>query len=826
MTTPDQSDHADPTDPTDPRTLHAQATDLFTRLRALHPDARTEALAGVTDPALRDEVASLLRYDEPDAHPAADADPESDPFAEGVRFGPYTVLRRLGRGATGVVLLAEQTEPVRRRVAVKVVPQAMLDAQHAARFDFERRALERTEHPGIPAVLDAGRTPHGMPYIVMEFVDGPPITEYARTHALALPARIDLIVQAAGAIQHAHQRGLIHRDLKPANILVADHAGAPRPKVVDFGIARAVDRDGAHSLTVGQPIGTLAYMPPEQTGAGVVDTRADVYALGAVLYELVAGRPPVEITDPARAAEQIRTAVPSPPSRAAPGALPPNDRAPRTMLADLDRVLACALEKNPARRYATADAFADDLRRVLRREPVAARTQTPIYRAARLIERRKGPALATGVAALALVLGVAGMGFGYAEAQRQRTIADARAGSLSAMNRFLVDDLLAAITPHEIAIDTPAVTLLDRAGAQIDRRFHDRPTIAAELHHTLGRAYTQLAAYDAAETHLTRAQELATETTGPDAPAAVRARLALTSLLASRQRFDDAAAAYDTLLPLARAVLTPDDPALHAAFNDAGIAYDAAGRSDLGTELLEESLDARRRTLGPEDPLVLLTLNNLAQVHDAAGRTEDALALLLEAARVADAMPDPPRVLRIGLHNNIGATYLDLGRDADAGPHLTAASDLAADWLGPDDPTTLVLLGNLASLRARLGDADGAADAFDRIVLAHTARLGPVAPDTLSARHGLHTARLAQGRADDAAAGFAELVRDCHAALGNAHWLTPAAHISYAHALEALGRTGEAHAHAATGADLFRQVLGPDHPRTTTARDMAARLAP
>lgn len=820
------------TGPTDPRVFHARACGLFERLRGLSDTARSEALASITDPALRDEVASLLQYDEPepphDLVPASSGE-QGDPFGTGMRIGAYTVVRRLGQGGSGVVLLAEQAEPVRRRVAVKVVPQAMLDAGHAARFDFERRALERTEHPGIPSVLDAGRTDHGLPYIVMEFVNGPPITQFCREHGLTLARRIDLVVQALGAVQHAHQRGLIHRDLKPANILVAgraDATGGARAMVVDFGIARAVDRDGAASLTVGQPIGTLAYMPPEQAGGGDVDTRADVYALGAVLYELVAGLPPIEITDPARAVEQIRTVVPAPISRAGRGALPPGDRTPRTLMADLDRVLACALEKSPARRYATADAFADDLCRVLKREPVAARTQTTLYRTARLIERRKGPALAAGVAALAVAVGVAGLGLGYAEAQRQRTIADARAGSLGAMNRFLVDDLLAAISPNEIAIDTPAVTLLDRAAAQIDRRFADRPTIAAELHHTLGRAYTQLGSYDAAETHLVRAHELASETEGPESPATVRARLSLASLLASRQRFDEAAAAYDALWPLTRRVLDADDPALHTAFSDAGVTLDAVGRSDEAVALLTESLEARRRTLGPEDPLVLLTLNNLAQVHDAAGRSEQSLALLLEAAGVAGAMADAPRMLRIGLHNNIGATYLDLGRDAEAGPHLTTAADLASDWLGPEDPTTLILLSNLASFRARSGDARGAAETFERIVGAHMARLGPVAIDTLTARHGLHTARLAEGKADEAAAGFEALVLDCRTALGTGHWLTAASHVSYASGLEALGRTGEAHIQATIGAELFREVLGPDHARTTTAQDFASRLSP
>ncbi len=391
------------------------------------------------------------------------------------------------------------------------------------------------------------------------------------------------------------------------------------------------------------------------------------------------------------------------------------------------------------------------------------------------------------------------------------------------MNTFLVNDLLAAISPHEIAIDTPAVTLLDRAGMRIDTRFADRPAIAGELHLTLGRSYAQLAAYEAAHRHLTRAHALAHGRTGPESPETVRARLALESLTVSRQRYDDAVAAYGTLLPLAQRVLDADDPALHTAFNDAGIAYDAVGRRGEATDLLGRALAGRRRTLGPDDPMVLTTLNNLAQVHDAAGRTDQALELLQESVRVAEAMPDPPAMLLIGLHNNIGATYLDLDRQADASPHLARAAELASDWLGPEDPTTLTILVNLASLRSQLGDPAGAVEVFERVVRAREALLGPAAYDTLVTRHGLYTAVLAAGDAPRAADAFAALLDDCRDALGE-HWLTAAAHVSCANALRAHGRTAEALDHADAGAALFTDLLGPDHPRTATAAEMVREL--
>lgn len=808
---------------TDGRSFHARASELFLELRGLDVPSRDRRLGAIDDPALREEVRSLLAHD---VVGSGETDPAAgrlgpDPFEPGSAIGVYTIVRRLGRGSSGVVLLGEQAEPVRRRVAIKLVPHAMLDADHAARLDFERAALERTDHPGVPKVLDAGRTAGGMPYIVMEFVDGEPITRHCEARGLNAQGRVALMIEVAGAVQHAHMRGVIHRDLKPANILVVPgERGAPdQPKVVDFGIARATDPDAGLSLTRGRPLGTLVYMPPEQMGGGSVDTRADVYALGAVLYELVAGRPPVRFEDEADAMASAGTRPPTPLGRA-----PAGCGLSGSAWSDLGRVLRCALEKDPAHRYPTADAFAADLRRVLAKEPVLARTPTPVYRLAKLIERRKVASGAVAVAVLAVGVGVAGLGVGYAEATRQRALADERAGTLGAMNRFLIDDLLAAISPEEIAADTPAVVLLDRAAARIGRRFPDRPMLAAELHHTLGRSYMQLSAFDQAGDQLALAETLALEAEGDGSPQAVRTRLAQASLLAYRQRFDEAIAAFDALIPIAERVLDADDPALHAAWNDAGVAMDSSGRHAEGGALIERALGARRRTLGGDDPQVLLTLSNLAQVRDATGDTEGALSLMLEAVEVAEAMPDPPTMLLMGLHNNIGATYLDFEDHAAAAPHLERASELAQGWFGPDDLSSLILLSNVASLRSDMGDTDGAIEAFGRVVAGLTGLMGAEAYDTLIARQGLWTAHFNGGDAAGAEAGFADLVDACERGLGGEHWLTAAAMLSHARALHAQGRLAEARARAEGARGVFLGLLGADHVRTTTAAGLVAEL--
>lgn len=809
--------------------LHARASDLFNELRTLDPSERARRLAAVEDAALRDEVASLLRYaDDPSpADPAGQPEtpPEAPDFAPGSALGPYTIVRRLGRGATGLVVLAEQSEPVRRRVAIKFVPHAILDPALAARFEFERHALEQTDHPGIPRPLDAGRTDRGMPYLVMEFVDGEPITAYARRHALSLPARVTLIADAAAAVQHAHQRGLIHRDLKPANVLVQGPPEAPVAKIVDFGIARAVNRAEDHTLTAGWPIGTLAYMAPEQaTGVGV-DTRADVYGLGAVLYELLTGQPPVDTRAP-DPFERLRAADPVPPSRhpgvanALPGA-----RAARPMLADLDRVLARALDKAPARRYPTAEAFAADLQRVLRREPVEARPRTPVYRLARFAQRHRALTAAVAVAAVAVVVGIAGLTAGLVESRRQQRVAAERADTLAAFNRFLLDDLLAATSPDENPIDTPAVALLDRAAGRIDARFPDRPLLAANLHHALGAAYRELGAFEPAETHFARAEELRARHAGPDAPDTLRTRLAAAALLVHRQRPEEGIPLFETLLPAAALAIGPDDPDLLAAHNDFALALVAVGRAPEALDHMHAALEGRRRVLGPHDPLTLVSLANLAYIHDALGQTDAAIETTAEALRIAESLPDPPRTLLLGLHNNLGATYQDLGRHAEARPHLETAARLAEGWLGPDHPDTLTLLANLAALQTRLGDPAAAEAALARIVAARAATIGPDAHDTLAARHALYTARMALPDPAAAAEGFRALLDDCRAALGPDHWLTAASGLSLATALEALGSNAEAARHAEEARRVFESAFGPDHPRTVAARRLVERLA-
>ncbi len=399
------------------------------RIWSEHREAET-FLADCRPPILSDATRAIRTFaqtppppDEAEAYADFDAD-----RLVGTRIGPYALRRKLGEGGCGVVYLAEQDHPLRRQVALKVIKLGMDTRGVIARFEAERQALAIMDHPNIARVFDAGATETGRPYFVMELVQGIKITTYCDEARLDLRQRLDLFVEIAGAIQHAHQKGIVHRDLKPSNILVAALDGKPTPKVIDFGIAKAANGNRLSDATVhtlgGQFIGTPTYMSPEQaqTGGVDVDTRSDIYSLGVLLYELLAGKTPFEQSELLRQGldRMRRTLLESDP-------LPPSARlrampeAERSQVAlcrgteaaklkanlegDLDWIVAKALEKDRARRYQTASDFAADIRRHLNHEPISAGAPGRLYRLRKLARRHRVVFASVSAVALALVAG-------------------------------------------------------------------------------------------------------------------------------------------------------------------------------------------------------------------------------------------------------------------------------------------------------------------------------------------------------------------------------------------------------------------------------------
>ena len=353
--------------------------------------------------------------------------------------GRYTLLEVLGEGGMGTVYRADQTEPVKRQVALKLIKVGMDSRAVLARFDAERQALALMDHPNIARVYDGGTTAAGQPFFVMELVSGVPITEYCDRQRLSVRARLELFVSVCQAVQHAHQKGIIHRDLKPSNVLVTEVDGRPTPKVIDFGVAKATefkltDQSLADS---GAIVGTPAYMSPEQADPSSmdIDTRTDVYALGVILYELLAGSPPIDAkqfqrgaflemlrmvreVDPPRPSTKVSTAE-ALPNIAASRDIEP-EQLKRALRGDLDWIVMKALEKDRARRYETANGFAADVLRHLSYEPVLAAPPSRAYRLRKFVRKHRGAVVAASLVVLALLAGIAGTTWGLIRAERAR----------------------------------------------------------------------------------------------------------------------------------------------------------------------------------------------------------------------------------------------------------------------------------------------------------------------------------------------------------------------------------------------------------------------
>ncbi len=463
--------------------------------------------------------------------------------APGAVIGPYKLIEEIGEGGMGTVWMAQQTEPVKRVVALKLIKAGMDSKQVIARFEAERQALALMDHPNIARVLDGGTTPTGRPYFVMDLVKGVPITKYCDEHHLAPRQRLELFVPVCQAVQHAHQKGIIHRDLKPSNVLVALYDGKPVPKVIDFGVAKAAGQPLTEQTLVtgfGNIVGTLEYMSPEQAEINQldIDTRSDIYSLGVLLYELLTGSPPftrkelekagllemlrvIREQEPSKPSTKLSTAEGLPTLAANRGTEPA--MLTKLVRGELDWIVMKALEKDRNRRYETANGFAMDVQRYLADEPVQACPPSVGYRLRKFVRRNKGPVLAASLIILALVGGVIGTSWGMVraihaedaaraeaiETDQARKDADRQAATATSIAESL-KQMLGLLDPdaHK-GPDYTVVQLIDDYADNLEEKLADQPEAAADLHATVGRAYACRGQRDKARKHLARALTLA-----------------------------------------------------------------------------------------------------------------------------------------------------------------------------------------------------------------------------------------------------------------------------------------------------------------------------
>ena len=547
------------------------------------------------------------------AEPTLPLDAESA-LLDTVIAGRYKLRQEIGEGGMGTVYFAEQTQPVRRPVALKLIKAGMDSKTVLARFETERQALALMDHPNIAKVLDAGTTEHGRPFFVMELVKGIPLTNYCDQHRLELAERLALFRQICSAVQHAHQKGIIHRDLKPTNILVESHDGTPVPKVIDFGLAKATSgmRLSEHSLftAFGSVAGTPLYMAPEQAAFNAldVDTRADIYALGVILYELLTGSTPIQRDTLKRAAldEMLRlireVEPPTPSCRISTSEVLPSIAASRhvqpvalsrLVRGDLDWIVMKALAKERNRRYDSAIGLANDIERFTNHEPVSAGPPTAAYRMRKFIRRNRVQVAAAALVLLALVAGVAGTTVGLLEAERQsvkarileqlsvteaaakeqarqaeaeeRQKAEKRLAQVTKMNEIL-GSIFRDLNPANAAKDGKPLSAvlgdrLDRATAEIEGEATGDPLAVARMQMTLGRSQLGLGYPKKALDLFEKARATFTAKLGPDHPDTLKSMGDLASSYASAGQNERALKLFEETLNLQMAKLRPNHPA-------------------------------------------------------------------------------------------------------------------------------------------------------------------------------------------------------------------------------------------------------------------------
>jgi serine/threonine protein kinase/tetratricopeptide (TPR) repeat protein len=754
------------------------------------------------------------------------------------RIGPYKLVRQLGEGGMGVVYMAEQETPIRRRVALKIIRPGLDTKQVVARFEAERQALALMDHPGIARVLDAGTTDTGQHYFVMELVDGLPITDFCDRYQLTPAERLELFIRVCQAIQHAHQKGIIHRDIKPSNVLVALDDGRPLPKVIDFGLAKAIDQrlaDRTLYTQFGQIVGTLEYMSPEQAAMGAVDidTRSDNYSLGVVLYELLTGSTPLgratlRQADPAEILRRIREEEPPKPSTR----LETNEnlasiagrrqtepaRLSRRVRGELDWIVMKALEKDRARRYETASGFARDIRRHLDGDSVEAGPPSGRYRLGKFA-RKHCAALTTAAAFGAMLIGATLISTWQAlRAIRGEDKARRSESEVRAVLGFFRDEVVAAARPEGrqggLGIDVTLRQALDSAEGSIATNFADRPTIEASIRDTLGESYQYLGDPAPAIRQHERARALRGASLGPDHPDTLASMNNLAMAYMAIGRTADGVALLEETLKLLEAKLGPAHPDALSGLNNLGMAYWTAGRNDEALPLFERARALRAASLGPDHPDTLTSMSNLAVAYLRAGRVADAIALQVEALNLKRAKlgPDHPDTL-ISM-SNLASAYRHAGRVADAVALCEETLKLYRAKLGPDHPDTLVVMCNLA---VNYRDAGRAADAIALQVEAlklKRAKLGPDHPDTLVSRYNLALSYHDAGRVTDAVATHEQTLVLQRAKLGPDHPDTLNTMNALAVGYREAGRLKEAIPLLEESLVLQRAKLGPDHPST------------
>jgi serine/threonine protein kinase/tetratricopeptide (TPR) repeat protein len=787
------------------------------------------------DAGLRHLVAQLLAEDSDDAalRPALDVvisaanDIEPDDGPLPVRVGSFRVVGELGRGGMGRVVLAEREDsPYAQRIALKLLESARHSPDALQRFDRERATLARLHHPHIARLHDGGVTPEGVPYLVMELVDGLPIDDHCDRHALDIDARLRLFLQVCSAVEYAHSRLVVHRDLKSANVLVDAHG---QVKLLDFGIAKWLEElEGNPVLTqTSHRVLTPSHAAPEQFLGEPVTAATDVYQLGLLLYELLTGvraqgsrsstpeaiRQAVLQTEAERASRAVTRADDAPAIGKA-AAMLPDDRArrrsttveglSRRLSGDIDAILMKALRKEPTARYPTVEALRRDITDYLEHRPVSARRGSTIYTLRKYARRHRAALAATAGILISAVAGIAGIALQSRVTALERDRAQAAEAKASAINTFLVHELLTAATPERAGGQTLTVAeVLGNASRSVAHAFPGESDTEADIRQTLARSYAAIGQLEAARAHASEARAILTRTHQPDDAVTLRARTLLAKLTIDEGRFADArgdleqivsaqatrlgATHADTLRTralLGRTLRELGEAAASEAMLRESVAVAAANRGndwrdwrldvELRTELAEtllvltkgveaealgrQLIDTQRTHLGPAHPEVLRSLQLRATALTVMLRYKDAVDAHREAVALHDQIYGPDHRLTARAVLRLGVAHGHFNANADAGAAFERAHRIYERTLGPEHPETLRALRNVAIAHRRKRDFVRAEPLYRRILEIRRRTLGERHPAVIESLVGLNEMLADAGRTEEARRAGREVI--------------------------------------------------------------------